>query len=566
MEIELKFTIPDEKTCRRLREAEQLAGFQLSPARTKAIRDRYLDTAGLAIKKAGYSCRTREYNGTRTVTLKQLESPAGGVHKREEFEVSLAADMPPAQWPESAARDLTLQCAGNEPLIELFDLQQVRLIRCMCSPSGRAVAELYLDEVRVPEYEGGRAYYELEIELLPEGTEHDLAAIQQCLESEWSLKPQTRSKFERAFTLMKSTESLSAEPCTPAARFSAMDAADTPVRARSARPRPRKPPRKPGLKIDDTMAEGARKTLYFHFRRMLYHEPGTRLGQDIEELHDMRVATRRMRAAIRVFVGYLDRQQIKSFAKDLRRAGRSLGAVRDFDVFREKTQVYIDTLPPERKGELEPLLTVLDAEHQKARTKLLDFLDSERYIRFKKRFSTFLRKPGSAEPPANTSQEAPLPHRIRHILPIVLYQRLAAVRAFEEPAANLDVPVEQLHRLRIAFKGLRYTLEFFREALGRDAEPLIEEIKLLQDHLGALQDAVVTCDILREFLNRGTWGHGGPARKSAHFRPVIAPGVVSYLAARQTELQRLLDRFPDLWEKTSSRDFTRRIASLVAPL
>ena len=161
---------------------------------------------------------------------------------------------------------------------------------------------MYLDEVRVPEYEGGRAYYELEIELLPEGTEHDLAAIQQCLESEWSLKPQTRSKFERAFTLMKSTESLSAEPCTPAARFSAMDAADTPVRARSARPRPRKPPRKPGLKIDDTMAEGARKTLYFHFRRMLYHEPGTRLGQDIEELHDMRVATRRMRAAIRVFV------------------------------------------------------------------------------------------------------------------------------------------------------------------------------------------------------------------------------------------------------------------------
>ena len=48
------------------------------------------------------------------------------------------------------------------------------------------------------------------------------------------------------------------------------------------------------------MAEVARKTLYFQFQRMLYHEPGTRLGQDNEELHDMRVATRRMRGVPRL--------------------------------------------------------------------------------------------------------------------------------------------------------------------------------------------------------------------------------------------------------------------------
>ncbi len=49
------------------------------------------------------------------------------------------------------------------------------------------------------------------------------------------------------------------------------------------------------------MSEAGRKTFRFHFRRMVYNEPGTRLGEDIEAMHDMRVATRRMRAAFRVF-------------------------------------------------------------------------------------------------------------------------------------------------------------------------------------------------------------------------------------------------------------------------
>jgi CHAD domain-containing protein len=148
----------------------------------------------------------------------------------------------------------------------------------------------------------------------------------------------------------------------------------------------------------------------------------------------------------------------------------------------------------------------------------------------------------------------------------VLYQRLARVRAFEELVNKPDVAVEQLHQLRIAFKGLRYTLEFFREVLGRDAEALIEEIKGMQDHLGALQDAVVTCDILRDFLNWGTWGHGGSDKKAAQRKPVIAPGVASYLAARQMELKNLLDQFPGLWIKIANQDFSRCIASLVTPL
>ena len=127
---------------------------------------------------------------------------------------------------------------------------------------------------------------------------------------------------------------------------------------------------------------------------------------------------------------------------------------------------------PQRANELDPLFAVMHAEHQKARQAMLDFLDSSRYDRFKKRFSKFLKKSGAAAVPAFTEQGEVRPQRIRHVLPVVIQQRLAAVRAYEGYLEGPDVPLERLHRLRIAFKSLRYTLEFFREVLGPDTRQL----------------------------------------------------------------------------------------------
>jgi inorganic triphosphatase YgiF len=155
-------------------------------------------------------------------------------------------------------------------------------------------------------------------------------------------------------------------------------------------------PHNPGINMDDSMAEAARKTLYFHLQHMLYHEPGTRLGENIEELHDMRVATRRMRAALRVFHDHLDLNEMRPFAKGLRRAGGTLGAVRDLDVFHDKMQAYLDTLPAERKVELNPLLAAWQAQREQARQEMIAYLDSARYVHFKEQFSEFLQTPGAA--------------------------------------------------------------------------------------------------------------------------------------------------------------------------
>jgi CHAD domain-containing protein len=327
-------------------------------------------------------------------------------------------------------------------------------------------------------------------------------------------------------------------------------------------------PSQPGLEPDDPMAEAARKTFYFHFRRMLHHEPGTRLGEDIEELHDMRVATRRMRAAVRVFGDYLDMGRMKPFIKGMRRTGRALGRVRDLDVFWEKTQHYLDGLPVERQDELVPLRAVWEAERDDARARMLAYLDSDAYRRFAERFGEFLQDPDKWAVSGLSDDGVPLPHRLRHVVPVAVHQRLAAVRAYDEWVTRPDVPMERLHQLRIASKGLRYTVEYFREVLAPDAKDLIDEIKGLQDHLGDFQDAVVACNLLRDFLTWGTWGHAQQEGKSISIpeEPIVAPGVVTYLAARQMELQHLLDTFPEVWARIQNPEFSQLVARVLVAL
>jgi hypothetical protein len=69
----------------------------------------------------------------------------------------------------------------------------------------------------------------------------------------------------------------------------------------------------PGLGSWDPMAEAGRKILRYHFAEMLHNEAGTVLGEDIEALHDMRVATRRMRAAFGVFADAYEPDQVKPY-------------------------------------------------------------------------------------------------------------------------------------------------------------------------------------------------------------------------------------------------------------
>ena len=129
------------------------------------------------------------------------------------------------------------------------------------------------------------------------------------------------------------------------------------------------------------------------------------------------------------------------------------------------------------------------------------------------------------------------------------------------------VPLTRLHQLRIAGKYLRYTLEFFSEVLGSGSKLVIHNVKSLQDHLGDLQDAVVTSSILRDFLAGRGWGRqAGKQAKAQGSDLIIAPGVANYMAFKQVELARLVETFPEAWEPIRAPRYRHTMLSLLSKL
>jgi CHAD domain-containing protein len=560
LEVEAKFSIPDEQTYQRLLEATSLAGYSLEDPVLLLLHDRYLDTAERAILAGGYACRIRQQGDLTLATLKGLGSASGAIHRRVELEVELPEPLPPRQWPPGAARDLALSLCDGEPLVTLLEATQTRHRRHLCD-GNRVIAELNLDRVRLYQKDQTSAtYLELEVELMHGGSEEALEQFVEELQTEWGLLPQSRSKFERGMDLFgKGPPPQQRHPAANGGRPLEVEAADTSsalaVELLSD----------PGIEADDPMSEAGRKIFRFHYQRMVYHEPGTRMGTDVESLHDMRVATRRMRAAFRVFGPYFEPKAVDSYRKGLKRTGRALGPVRDLDVFHVKIESYLSILPDSKQHDLDPFLTLLEAHRASARERMNTYLDSDQYRRFKVRFGQFLETEDMGSRPPFLEDDEPRPFRVRHVAPMVIYRRVAAVRAYDEWVSIPNPPPERLHALRIACKRLRYTLEFFQEVLGPDTKALIRSIVTVQDHLGNLQDAVVAIALLNDFLQRGTWGHDTDPSGQPK-TPVDAPGVEAYLAAKQAEVEQLLNTFPEVWRPVHEREFSWMVAEAVAAL
>jgi len=326
------------------------------------------------------------------------------------------------------------------------------------------------------------------------------------------------------------------------------------------------------LKPTDTIDEATRKILYGHFQTMLAHEAGTRAGEDIEALHDMRVASRRIRTTLQITKDYTNKEHLRPYRQEIRQATRTLGLVRDMDVFWEKTDQYRHTFSHTDRPDLTLLRRVFQEEYQRARNALNNYLDSERYANFKTCFGEFLETPPQTLSIPLCPSGKIRAHRVQHVVPVLIYQRWATVQAFDEWMMQYDAPLTYYHRLRIAAKRLRYTLENFRDVLGQDAIQAIEHLKKLQDHLGDLQDATVAAQRIQAVMRWGQWNT--PVAQPAHMpfpdsaqgAGFLQPDINAYLKNQQEEIQMLKASFPQVWSIFQDREFLRLIANAVSVL
>jgi triphosphatase len=517
-EIELKFDVLRTAPARRLVEADALVGLlAIGPARIVLMEDTYVDTASGRVRAARWTARFRRIDGTTSVTVKGLaRRGAGATHRRTELEGLADPDLPPAAWPPSVARDRLIEIVGTEPLGPLVTLEQRRRQRDFAND--QVAVEVSLDRV-VTRAEGrvvDRSNV-LEVELRS-GDAAELAKLGAELVQRAFLVEATTSKLARG------------------------EAAAERLRIERSQPRLETGPT-PGVTADDSMSAAGRKVLRFHLARLLAREPGVRAGIDPEELHKMRVATRRLRAAWRVFGDDFRGAKVRRIRDDLGVVATRLGATRDLDVQLERL-----TTPP--REDLGPIEVAWRARREHSRADLVRELDSARHRRWLASFVRFVEADDAGIAPTPGVE----PTKVRERAGSQIWAAYERVRAFDRVVDG--AAPETLHRLRIEAKRLRYSLEFVREALRPEASIAIARVTALQDHLGHLNDANVAAAMTREFV----------AENGASLAPAELAAVAAYLADQERQVVALSESVGPPWAAITSLAFRRRLGRVLAEL
>jgi CHAD domain-containing protein len=594
IEVELKYRVVDLAAAERYLAADEIGTFSGHTApRSSQFEDHYVDTSDGALARAGFAVRLRQSGKGTILSVKSTAGTngSGGATRREELEGPADRTTGPLDWPASDARSLVLELAGDAPLVELVTIRQLRRKRIV--RDGDTRVELSLDEVDVvSRSEVVDRFVELEAELV-KGTETRLARLAEVFLADPALTPSTRSKLEAGMAAVKSGrrptgEEDDADDTGDPRGKDAVDAPAEPKRstkadvtaATRATPEPSATDsvvlevvpttsdtlideetassadgrlvvgRSPGVLADDHIAEAGRKVMRFHLGRMLAREAGVRDGKDLEDVHAMRVATRRQRAAWRVFGESYRHGRTRRYRHGLREVAGRLGAVRDLDVLLEAADVYRNDQPVREQRALEPMLRDWREHRDDARVLLVRELDSDVYRRWVDDYRDFVRTEGAGVLPVQPTQ----PHRVRDTAGSRVWAAYEQVRGYEPVLRWADV--ETLHELRIAGKWLRYTLEFVREALGDDAGPLIERVTALQDHLGLMNDANVSGSMARTFLVE----HAGELSE------LESAAIGRFLVSREREVTRLRRQIGAPWRGVAGVTFRRRLGRLISGL
>ena len=304
-------------------------GFELPPLGlelpAKRFTSTYFDTPDLRLAPRGVTFRHRLEDGTG---LWQLKIPHGA--SRIELEVP----GPPARPPAELLDLLVAHVRGRE----LVRVARLRTRRQRRLADG---AEIVDDSVAVLDGQRVKSRFrELEIELV-DGDEASLERLEKALLDAGAWRGEFRPKLFRALDLGYPVEAPEPEAGAP------------PV-------------------------EVLRAALAKQYDRLLAHDPGTRLGDDPESLHQLRVATRRARAFLRAARPLLDPDWASELRDELGWLGSTLGPARDLDVLLEHVRGKIESL--DVADELIGLVESLEREHEQARRAAVAALSEDRYL------------------------------------------------------------------------------------------------------------------------------------------------------------------------------------------
>ncbi|MCB2177365.1 MAG: CYTH and CHAD domain-containing protein [Actinomycetales bacterium] len=494
IEREVKLDVPDAWTL------PDLAGVggsaEVADAGVHHLVAVYYDTADHRLL-AGRATLRRRTGGTDPGW--HLKLPAGGPDGTDRLEVRHDHKRPPRSVPAdlvALARSRT-RGAGLAPVVELATVRHAHHLR---APDGSVLVEVVLDEVaaRVPG-EPAKAWREVEVELAG-GDVDVLDAVVDALLASGATRAAGPSKLGRALG-----------------------------RPRASRAPVENPPSTAGLVL-----------AYLRAQVDALVDNDTRVRLDTADgVHDMRVATRRLRSTLATHRRRFDPDLVAHLRAELKHLGTVLGEARDAEVLgarllgdlaalAELTDAgtarwvgeHVDAGTARWVGEH------VDAAWSRARAALLAELDSDRYLALLDALEALVAGPALPGRPA----EAPEPRGARGSVRHDLRRVRRAMREARAARGTADAAVA-LHRVRKAAKRARYAAEAVAPRVGARAERFALRMETVQDLLGAHQDDVVLRARLRELAGVGE-AHSAFLLGALHER-AESSDEVAYLAARR---------------------------------
>ncbi len=240
----------------------------------------------------------------------------------------------------------------------------------------------------------------------------------------------------------------------------------------------------PVIQSETPISESVRRVLQRLVEKLWSLEYGLGFEEDPEYVHEMRVATRRIRTALSMVCQALGPQG-EYWSGEFAWLGKALGALRDVDVMIEMIQAYRPEAPRTHGKALDELVASLRRSRGIYRGKLLKAVTSARYEKLSSGFGRAVQNPiGSLQGLQAVGPRAGTPTGVE--AGRILTRRIDQLAGHGRDIVGLDA--EALHRVRLECKALRYTVEFFRDLYGPDLDDLHKACQRLQDLLGGIHD------------------------------------------------------------------------------
>lgn len=434
-----------------------LDGVHPAVASTKVGQERlnttYFDTRDYRLTRWGCSLRYRVGQGW---TVKLPAEGSGALLVRGEHAFEGDAEQPPR-----GASELLTAYLRESPVHKVAQLRTVRTFADLVDSRGEKLAQVSLDGVSV--IDEGRSvsrFREVEIELTNAAPEDLIDAVVVRLQAAGAGSPDPTPKVARALgSRARRPPEIVAEELAPGA----------------------------------SAGEVVRRALADAVIRLLRHDAGVRLRPDPDEVHQARVAVRRLRSFLRTFLPIMDIDWASALRQDLDQLADDFGAVRDADVRIERLRARTQTLHQPDRAAARRIQAIAQAHRDDAMRHVSETISSRSYVDLLKRLVDAARVPSLAPIAAEPA--------IMALPPLVASLWRNARNRVEQFG---DRPSDrQLHKLRIRAKRCRYAAEALAPVIGKRARAFSKAAAALQEVLGEHHDAVVTQDWLKRNVPAG---------------------------------------------------------------